>query len=319
MRKLLKILMYAWEKRRKKRKELKELLNQAGLKLVKAKNTSITLACIIPISDKQGKYKIVDEADNSIVYNTGLTEDEAAEQMARYMNDATERYPKLSGDEALNKYMDNVGKLNTSRNKIKLKYPEKLGTIPKNGGVTKLELIDDSGTVIGKIIRSNKNRKIEYRLFYKNKKINIYSEVSLANKQFGKTYKLPIKDGEDLLYVDFAIPKSITDELSGLGKIMLDDALAFFKKNKKFGNVDGTIDLYIKDSRLYKNYGGESILLKQFWKAMKQNGGDIEKSAFSTFGGKWAKENGFTKVVVENVKQQITPDEVIIKFLKESQ
>ena len=43
---------------------------------------------------------------------------------------------------------------------------------------------------------------------------------------------------------------------------------------------------------------------------------DYEQAAFSTFAGKWAKKNGFTEFWVRSVEDDITPSQVLIKFLK---
>ena len=44
------------------------------------------------------------------------------------------------------------------------------------------------------------------------------------------------------------------------------------------------------------------------------NNSNVEKSAFETFTGQWAKKNGFTKVDYE--KRNVSRDKVIVKFLK---
>ncbi|PTX60506.1 hypothetical protein C8N46_106151 [Kordia periserrulae] len=98
--------MYPWERKRKKKEELRKLLRIAGLKLITRRNTSITLGCIISINDGKGTKSIVSEADNSIVYDKGLSADEAAKKMAKYNKEAAKKYPKLSTEEALAKYMD---------------------------------------------------------------------------------------------------------------------------------------------------------------------------------------------------------------------
>lgn len=60
MRRLLKFLMYPWEKHRKRKEKLKKLLKNLGLKLVKHKNTSIILGCFDFVKRKKGHYDIVD-------------------------------------------------------------------------------------------------------------------------------------------------------------------------------------------------------------------------------------------------------------------
>ncbi|GAB2829148.1 hypothetical protein [Ferruginibacter profundus] len=94
----------------------------------------------------------------------------------------------------------------------------------------------------------------------------------------------------------------------------MNDALAFFKQSPKFVKVDGTIELWTTHN-IYADYGGSSVLLQQFWKA-KNAGLSNEKAAFETFSGKWAKENGFGKIRINDIKKDIKEDEVILIFLK---
>jgi hypothetical protein len=100
--------------------------------------------------------------------------------------------------------------------------------------------------------------------------------------------------------------------ISGLCKTMLDDALAYFRRSAKFGNVDGTANLWTT-LKIYDDYGGASINLKQFWNAVDK-GMTYEKAAFETFSGKWAKANGFdgVKFAQENIER----DEVLLSFIK---
>lgn len=122
--------MYPWEIRKKRKEELEKLLQKAGLKLVKIKDTSITLGCLITVGDKNGKFNIVDELDNTKVYDTGLTSEQAAKRMAQYTEDAQKSYPKLSGDEALSRHMDDIYQINSFK-KIKNKFPKE--ALPKKG------------------------------------------------------------------------------------------------------------------------------------------------------------------------------------------
>ncbi len=209
------------------------------------------------------------------------------------------------------KYLDELAELTRKRTKV---FVENISDIGSQNNKTTLKLIDSSGNEIGNLTRtiSDKGRRVIYML--NNKEIESY--VMLLNQNLGKTFELPVKHGENLIFVDFNIPKGVTDEVSGLGKIMLDDALIFFKGNKKFPSVDGTLDLYMKSST-YSDYGGQSIILNQFWKAMVRNGGDIDEAAFSTFAGEWARNNGFKRIWYDSVNHPLTEEEVMIKFLKE--
>ncbi|UTX48933.1 hypothetical protein [Chryseobacterium sp. MA9] len=89
---------------------------------------------------------------------------------------------------------------------------------------------------------------------------------------------------------------------------------AAFFDFKKYGKVDGTISVWIK-ADIYTDYGGQSVNLEQFWKAV-DNGMPYEKAAFETFAGKQAKKYGFTKLR-SNIKNNFVERErVQINFLK---
>lgn len=77
--------------------------------------------------------------------------------------------------------------------------------------------------------------------------------------------------------------------------------------------INGMFGVWIKYPEYYAHYGGESINLKKFWKAYDSGMSETD-AAFETITGKWAKENGYTKVEIQG---KIKKDEVIIKFLKE--
>lgn len=198
--------------------------------------------------------------------------------------------------------------------KVRVKNIEDLGKTAPNGIPMKLILIDNLGNKIGHVIRSLTKGKIEYKLFYMRKKIDLYSEVYLLDFKQGLKFEVPVKKGENILYADFAIPVNITEKLSGLGKIMLDDAKAFFTINPKFGDIDGVFGLWLKSNRLYSKYGGQSVNLTQFWNAVDK-GMTYEQAAFQTFTGGWAKDNEFTKLVF-NPDKDITKESVLFKFLK---
>ena len=84
------------------------------------------------------------------------------------------------------------------------------------------------------------------------------------------------------------------------------------EKNKEFKQVDGIFGYWIRDANLYSEYGGQSINLKQFWKAVDE-GATYEEAAFKTFTGKWAEKNEFSKIVLKEIR----PENVIIKFKKD--
>lgn len=66
----------------------------------------------------------------------------------------------------------------------------------------------------------------------------------------------------------------------------------------------------------WKEEEGQSINLRDFWKAVKEDKLPYEKAAFKTFTGAWAKKNGFTKVVFDP-NTPATKRIVIVKFLKQ--
>ena len=55
--------------------------------------------------------------------------------------------------------------------------------------------------------------------------------------------------------------------------------------------------------------------LQQFWEKVNVEKMSYEEAALNTFTGKWAKENGFSKVRIKNQKD-IEPDEVTLVILK---
>jgi hypothetical protein len=133
--------MYPWEIRKKRRLQLEKLLTEAGLKLVKVRDTSITLGCFNTKQKDDNTYDIVNEIDESIVYSKGLTYDEAVKQTAEYNINAQKAYPKLSGDEALSRYMDDIYQLNSIK-KIKNKFPKE--ALPEEGYEIK-QILDSKG------------------------------------------------------------------------------------------------------------------------------------------------------------------------------
>lgn len=186
-----------------------------------------------------------------------------------------------------------------------------LGKPPTKGVKMYLNLFDELGNNAGQLTRSPNKSELYYKLVQKGKEIDIKSDMKLLDDKYKKN--LPIKDGEHLLYGDFNIPKEITDKYSGLGQIMYEDGLKYFLNAKKYGKVDGTVSIWMK-ADIYTDYGGQSINLDQFWKAVDK-GMSYEKAAFETFAGKQALKNGFTKVRILD-KKKISKDYVELNFLK---
>jgi len=70
------------------------------------------------------------------------------------------------------------------------------------------------------------------------------------------------------------------------------------------------------ENKIYADYGGSSLNLQQFWKNVKEGKMTYEQAALNTFTGKWAKENGFSKVRIKNQGKDIMLDEVRLVILK---
>ena len=199
------------------------------------------------------------------------------------------------------------------RKKISIANFEEIG---KLGNKIIFKLVDENGIEIGQLIRNigTKGRSANYQLIFKGEKINLNSEITLYNAQMAKTTNLPIEGSEQIIYADINIPVQITEQYSGFGELMLDESLAYFKNNAKFGKVDGNMGYWVQFDEYYKDYGGQSINLKQFWEAVG-SGKSYEEATFETFTGQWAEKNGFTKVVFDP-KRKIERNQVVVKFLK---
>jgi len=201
-----------------------------------------------------------------------------------------------------------------SRKKVRISNTADIGK-PDNKVIFKL--VDDAGKEIGELIRGvgTKGRSTTYKLKFSSGKrsLDLNSEVKLYDSRMARSENLPVEGTEQIIYGDLNIPIEITSEYSGLGELMLDESLAYFKKNPKLGKVDGNIGYWVRYEEYYKDYGGQSVNLKKFWEAVDA-GKSYEDAAFETFTGKWAKKNGFTKVVYKpnNIKE----NRVIVKFLR---
>ena len=108
------------------------------------------------------------------------------------------------------------------------------------------------------------------------------------------------------------MPKVVNENISGLGKIMADDAYKLL--DDKVG-VDGFYGIWMKDADLYADYGGESINLTKFKEALNK-GLTKEEAAFETITGKIAKEKGFTAIKFDPNFDMSNLDEVDLIFYK---
>jgi hypothetical protein len=199
-----------------------------------------------------------------------------------------------------------------------------LADVSQLGTANKVELIDQTGEKVAYITRNMRygaKKGITYELnalkeagtIKKGSKIDLNCEMKLLDSESAKKYDLTVKQNEEILYLDFNIPAKINEQYSGLGQIIFDDAHTFMKNSKKVPEINGMFGMWIKYPAYYAHYGGESINLKKFLKAVDA-GMDEKKAAFETITGGWAKENGYTKVEFQG---EWSRKEVIVKFLKE--
>ena len=194
-------------------------------------------------------------------------------------------------------------------------YVRNAEDIGKQGNKVVFDLMDELNNSIGSLTRtlSEQGRKTIYTVKIKGMSENKHF-IIIYNEAMSITDDLPVSRGEQILFADINLPSNITTNYSGIGDLILDDSLKFFIANSKY-SPDGVLGFWSKKLNYYKEYGGESINLSQFWKAVDE-GSSFEESAFHTFTGQWAKRNGFDRVMIGNVKKDITNEKVIIKFIK---
>ncbi|WP_131797298.1 hypothetical protein [Chryseobacterium kwangjuense] len=188
-----------------------------------------------------------------------------------------------------------------------------LGMTPGKGIKMGYRLIDEFGNYAGELIRAQeKGDKLTYSLSVRGKAQKLNCFTRLLDEKSAQANRLPVYGNERMLMGDFNIPIAITDKYSGLGDLVLSDAMAFYQTNKKFGQLDGVIGWW-KKATMYDDYGGQSINLTKFWEA-RAAGKSIEEAALSTFTGSKMKAKGFGKVryEIDNIEE----DQVIINFLK---
>ncbi|MGE6355458.1 hypothetical protein ACQKCJ_16440 [Flavobacterium sp. NPDC079362] len=199
-----------------------------------------------------------------------------------------------------------------------------LADINQLGIANKIQLVDESGENVAYITRNMRygakkgityefNALREAGTIKKGSKTDLKCEMKLLDSESAKKYDLTVKQNEEILYLDFNIPPKINEQYSGLGQIIFDDAHTFMKNSKKVPEISGMFGVWIKYPAYYAHYGGESINLKKFLKAI-DSGMDEKKAAFETITGGWAKDNGYTKV---EFQKEWSREEVIVKFLKE--
>ncbi|SEM46936.1 hypothetical protein SAMN05421856_103400 [Chryseobacterium taichungense] len=183
--------------------------------------------------------------------------------------------------------------------------------IGKQAAKVEFQLVDELGFSIGKIERESVTYGgVQRRLNYKIKLKKIFSKDSqafttLMNKGATQTYDLPMLPFEDIMYADFNITTRVTSEYSGLGELMLDDAYKFYSTSKDIESVDGLFGVWLENADLYSGYGGKSVNLIKFWEAVDA-GKSYEEAAFETFTGQWSRKNGFTKIIIKYVEENIT-------------
>jgi hypothetical protein len=198
------------------------------------------------------------------------------------------------------------------RRTLKAKDASKIGSA---GSTIKIELIDEAGTLVGELKRVPGAGK-EFNYYFtdyngangvtKNKQYVLQSKSKIITSASPGNYSVP--SGQNILYMDFNLPKNISDNYSGLGKMMFDDAFTYYNRSNK---IDGIYGEWIKNADLYQDYGGMSVNLKRFQDALSA-GMSREQAAFKTVSGEWALSMGFSKVeFVTDVKPERV--EVIFK------
>ncbi len=190
--------------------------------------------------------------------------------------------------------------------------------------ISQFSLLDETGNVTGELKRVIGKGGKEVRYFYtdfkggngliKNQKYKM-SPSYIPNYEILDVKLLDNFDNlsiKDILYGDLQMPKVVNDNVSGLGKIMSEDA---YKLLDDKVDIDGLYGLWKKDPNLYADYGGESINLTKFKNALK-NGMTETEAAFETVTGKVAKKKGFNKVQFSKDFNINNLDEVHLIFLK---
>lgn len=208
-----------------------------------------------------------------------------------------------------------------SKKIVKLANVNDLGRIDGN---VKMLLIDETGNVVGQLKRVIGKNGIEIRYFYtdfeggkgliKNQQYRMSPE-GVPNYEIIYPSQFPdlnLRKSKRILYGDLQMPKAVNDNVSGLGKIMAEDAYVVL--SKKVG-IDGFYGLWIKDAKLYAKYGGESINLTKFKEALSK-GMTKEKASFQTITGKFAAKKGLNKVEFEPTFNINNLDEVHVIFYK---
>lgn len=190
-----------------------------------------------------------------------------------------------------------------------------LGKTPEKGIKNSFLLKDEFGNYVGELLRAQeKADKLVYSIKIKGNTEKLNCFTRLLDEKAAKLNELPVFGDEKMLMGDFNIPTTITDRYSGLGDLILSDAIVFYQSNKKFGRLDGVIGWWKKAS-MYEDYGGQSINLRKFWEAVDK-GMSYEKAALETFTGSKMKAKGFEKVRYNTSKNKISETEVIVNFLK---
>ena len=203
---------------------------------------------------------------------------------------------------------------------VKLANIDDLG----KAGISKFSLLDETGNITGELKRVIGKGGKEVRYFYtdfkggnsliKNQQYKM-SPVEVPNYEIidpSQYFDNSTLRGKDILYGDLQMPKVVNDNVSGLGKIMADDA---YKLLDDKVDIDGFYGLWKKDANLYADYGGESINLTKFKEALNK-GMTKEQAAFETITGKFAKQKGFDKIEFDPTFNINNLDEIHVIFYK---
>lgn len=177
-------------------------------------------------------------------------------------------------------------------------------TVGASGGTMKFGLVNESGQTVAELKRVPAAGGDEFSYYFtdfngngnliKNQQYDLRSTAEIYSSSDINAYNIDanLESGQSFLHMDFNMPANVVEEYSGVGKLMFDDALTNFS-NKT--NIDGIHGEWLKIEDAYSDFGGLSVNLQKYQKAIA-GGMTREQAAFETITGKWAKSKGYTKV-----------------------
>lgn len=107
-------------------------------------------------------------------------------------------------------------------------------------------MIDEAGNLVGELKRVPGVGK-EFNYYFtdyngangvtKNKQYVLQSKSKIITSASPGNYRIPT--GQNILYMDFNLPKNISANYSGLGKMMFDDAFTYYNRSNKIDGIYG--------------------------------------------------------------------------------